>query len=422
MQPFEGIKVVDLAQVAAAPMAARFLGDFGADVIHIEHPTRGDLLRVLQQHFKNGSPEFDIDYDFLWENYNRNKRGMAVDLSQEDGRGIIFKLVEKADIFLSNLRPFELERFGLRYEELCAVNPRIIYGNLTGFGRKGALKDVPAFDSTAHWGRSGIAYRLTRFWEPPMPGVGGFGDNVAALALYGGVTTALYARERTGIGQEIDVSLLHTGVYQLSFELSAALATGHDAVAAGRQAIKDRGFDPSSDSIDELREMAPNPLGIPHKTKDDRWFMLSLVNPDRYWVKLCQAIEREDVADDPRFTTAEARGENHTALYHILADAFRSKTLDEWRSRMEGIPSAPMQTFKEAVDDPQARENGVFTSFDHPTHGRVEAIANPLLLSKTPATVSAPAPTLGEHTDEILKEYGYTPEDIERLRRLEVVA
>jgi formyl-CoA transferase len=423
MQALEGIKVVDVSQVAAVPMAARFLADFGADVVHVEHPARGDLLRAMQLMGKQYAPELDIEFDYLWENYNRNKRGIAVDLSKEEGRGIILRLVADADILLSNLRPFEVERYRLSYEELSASNPRLIYGNLTGFGRKGAEKDFPGFDTTAHWGRAGIAYRLTRPCQPPLAGVGGFGDNVAALALYGGVTTALYARERTGEGQEIDVSLLHTGVYQLSFELSAVLATGHDVTEAFRQELEDQGItEPSAEAMNELREQAPNPLIIPYKTKDERWYMLTVVSADRHLEKLFRILGRDDIVGDPRFATHESRRENSTDLFHVLEEAFQTRTLDEWRALLEGIPSAPMQPYMGVIADPQARDNDVFVAFEHPTHGRVEVIANPVGMSKTPAAQAAPAPRFGEHTDEILVKHGYGQQEIESLRQRGIIA
>ncbi len=261
----EGIKVLDVSQVAAVPMATRFMADFGADVLHVEHPTRGDLLRGLQELMKLNVPDLASDFDYLWENYNRNKRGLAIDVSTDEGREILLALVKDADIFMSNLRTYEIERYRLSYEELRAANPRLIYGNLTGYGRKGPSKNIPAFDSTAHWGRAGIAYRLTYPWMPPLGGVGGFGDNVSALALYAGVTTALYARERTGIGQEIEVSLMHTGLYQLSYELSAAVATGFDAKKKAAETLAEMDLDfENGNLVHEVRALAPNPLVVPY--------------------------------------------------------------------------------------------------------------------------------------------------------------
>lgn len=419
----EGIKVLDVSQVAAVPMAARFMADFGADVLHVEHPTRGDLLRGLQELIKISVPEMACDFDYIWENYNRNKRGLAVNLATDEGRDIILTLAKDADIFMSNLRPFEVERYRLGYKELSAVNPRLIYGNLTGYGKEGPSKNVPAFDATAHWGRAGIAYRMTYPWMPPQGGVGGFGDNVAGLALYGGVLTALYARERSGVGQEIDVSLMHTGFYQLSFELSGTLATGHDAKKSAADDLFEMDFDfENGNPVNEIRALAPNPLVIPYKTKDNRWLLLSIINRDRFWGKFCDALERHDFEDDPRFATSELIKENSTDLFHILVETFQTKTLDEWWSRFADIPSAPVRTYSEAIADPQARENEFIVPFQHPIHGKFDVITNPMRMSATPAVIDTPAPTLGQHTDEILRQYGYTPAQIKEFRQNEVVS
>ncbi|MDP7639306.1 MAG: CoA transferase [Candidatus Hydrogenedentes bacterium] len=418
----EGIKVLDVSQVAAVPMATRFMADFGADVLHVEHPTRGDLLRGLQELMKLNVPDLASDFDYLWENYNRNKRGLAIDVSTDEGREILLALVKDADIFMSNLRTYEIERYRLSYEELRAANPRLIYGNLTGYGRKGPSKNIPAFDSTAHWGRAGIAYRLTYPWMPPLGGVGGFGDNVSALALYAGVTTALYARERTGIGQEIEVSLMHTGLYQLSYELSAAVATGFDAKKKAAETLAEMDLDfENGNLVHEVRALAPNPLVVPYETKDGRWMLLSVVNRDRYWGKFCDALGRHDFEDDPRFATRVAIKENAEALFHILEETFRAKTLDEWRPRFADIPSAPVQNYTEAIADPQTRENEFIVPFKHPVHGQFDVIANPIRMSGTPAVIDTAAPTLGQHTDEILRQHGYTPEQIKAFRENEVI-
>ena len=418
----EGIKVLDVSQVAAVPIAARFMADFGADVLHVEHPTRGDLLRGLQELITISVPEMACDFDYIWENYNRNKRGIAVNLSTDEGRDIILTLAGDADIFLSNLRPYEIERYRLSYEDLRAVNPQLIYGNLTGYGKKGPSKDVPAFDSTAHWGRSGIAYRMTYPWMPPQSGVGAFGDNVAGLALYGGVLTALYARQRSGVGQEIDVSLMHTGFYQLSYELSGTLATGHDLKKSAADDLFEMDLDfESGNPVHEVRALSPNPLVIPYKTKDNRWLLLSIVNRDRYWAKLCSALERHDFEEDPRFATTEAIKENAADLFHILVEAFGAKTLDQWKPRFADIPSAPVQTFSEAIADPQARENEFIVPFLHPVHGEFDVITNPIRMSGTPEAIHTAAPTLGQHTDEILRQHGYTLAQIKELRQNEVI-
>lgn len=421
----EGIKVVDVSQVAAVPMAARHLADFGADVLHIENPATGDSWRVYQAGQGTGRAGVPSDINYNWENYNRNKRSVTVDLSQVGGQDIIYRFVERADVFLTNLRPFELERFNLEYDTLSRRNPKLIYAALTGFGKKGPEKDAPAYDATAYWTRSGIPYMFSRPGTSPSGFRPAFGDNVAGLALAFGVMTALYVRERTGIGQELDVALFHAGMYQLGFDIAGALATGLDyadwredpppEVVAAAQA----GLAPAREFY---RSKAPNPLAGRYVTKDERVIVFVALQPDRYWAKFCQAIEREDLINDPRFNTIEARAENCTILYPMLDEAFEKRTLEEWKPRLEGIPYAVHQSLLEAANDPQARANDFFVAYDHPTHGRIEGVANPVKLSKTPATMRMAAPEFGQQTEEVLLEYGYTWEDIARLKEQGVVA
>jgi len=403
----EGIKVVDVSQVAAVPMAGRLLGDLGADVIHVEQPVAGDSCRTFHLGI-NMRLGLESDFDYIWENYNRNKRGVAIDLSQKRGQEILYKLVEKADVFMTNMRPFELEKYRLEYETLSRSNPRLIYASLTSCGRKGPERDVPGYDATAYWARSGVAHKLGAPLMPPAIAVDGaaFGDNVTGLALAYGIMTALYARERSGLGQEIGLSLFQTAVFHLSFDIAATLFSGQDHY---------------DDAKLLAREDIPNPLVGMYQTKDERWLLSMILQPDRYWSQFCQAIEREDLEHDPRFASFEARIENHAALFHILVEVFLSRTLEEWKGCLRGIPFAPVQNFSEVINDPQARANDFFLPFDHPTYGRIQVIANPVNFSKTPAAIRMPAPQFSQHTEEVLLEYGYTWEDIGQLKEQGVI-
>ena len=307
----EGIKVLDVAQVAAVPMVARHLADFGAEVIHIENPATGDSWRGYQAGQGKGSAGAPSGINYNWEAYNRNKKSVAVDLSQEAGRQVIYKLVAKADVFVTNLRPFELEKFKLEYDTLNQLNPRLVYGSLTGFGRKGPDRNAPAYDTIAYWTSAGLGHLLAVPGESPPVVGGGFGDNVAALALFSGIMTALFVRERTGAGQEVDVSLFGTGIYQLSFFIAGALATGLDL----------------ADWSVHSREEAPNPLILPYQAKDGRWLLLYLLQQERHWSKFCRTIEREDLQHDSRFESLEARTENRAALYHVIEEVMLTRTL-----------------------------------------------------------------------------------------------
>ena len=407
-QALDGIKVIDVSQVAAVPMAARHLADFGADVIHVENPKTGDSWRGFQAGLGSGGAGAPSDINYNWETYNRNKRSLAVDLSQDEGREVIYRLVESADVFTTNLRLFERDKFKLDYDALSRLNPRLIYAGLSGYGKKGPDCNSPAYDSIAYWARSGLGYLLGVPGTAPLIDGGGIGDNVTALGLFAGIMTALYVREKTGMGQEVDLSLLNVGFYQLSFFIAGALTTGLDL----------------ADWRVKSREEALNPLTLPYEAKDGRWVLLALLQQERYWPQFCKAIDREDLQHDPRFEDFEVRMENCAALYHIVEDVFHERTLAEWQSRLKaaGLPFAPYRTFVEAIADPQARANDMFVTIDHPTHGNLEVIANPIKMSKTPATLRTPAPEFSQHTEEVLLENGYTWDDIDRLKSKGVIA
>ncbi|HEY32464.1 MAG TPA: CoA transferase [Dehalococcoidia bacterium] len=399
----EGIKVMETASVYAGPMAGRLLADWGAEVVHIEHPVRGDIAR--SESSKRGGKIIQSDINYRLENYNRNKRSITLDLSLEGGRKVLYKLLETADVFISNFRPREIKAYGLEYETLNRLNPGIIRANISGYGRKGPDSDLPGYEFTSYFPRTGMLHVLqTPGGGPGLPPYG-LGDNVAAMALACGIMTSLFIRERTGIGQEVDVSLFQAGVYALSLDIAGSLVTGQD-----RRQV-------------ETRDVA-NPLVSPYRTRDERWLYLGVSQPDLYWSRFCRAIGREDLENDPRFATFDLRIENHVDLSHILEEVFQGRTLEEWKVPLNdaGLPWAPVQNLPETAADPQARANDFYVAYDHPTYGRIEGVANPIQLGRTTAGVTRPAPELGQHTEEVLLEHGYTWEDIERLKQQGVIA
>jgi crotonobetainyl-CoA:carnitine CoA-transferase CaiB-like acyl-CoA transferase len=431
----EGIKVIDVSQVAAVPMCARHLADFGADVLHIESAANGDSWRNLQAGHGGGPAGIPSEIPYNWEAFNRNKRSVAIDLSKEGGRNIIYRMVEKADVFLTNLRLSEREKFKMEYKMLNALNPRLIYGSVTGHGMEGPDKDVPAYDTTVFWARSGVSHLLT------IPGMSGpnprpaFGDNVAGLGLAFGVMNALYARDRLGVGQEVDISLFFTGLYQLTFDVAAAMTTGRDEM---EYRLTD-GFEGTEEErkerdaliaesrlailrlADYYRERIPNPMANTYGTKDGKLIRFNALQADRYWSKFCKLIGREELEPDPRFATMEARKENCKELYHIFRKAFQTRTLEEWRPLIADIPASPQQTLVDVINDPQARANNFFLPFEHPNYGPIEIMASPVNMSETPATIRMPAPEFSQHTEEVLLEEGYSWEDIERFREEGVI-
>lgn len=412
----EGIKVIDCSQVAAVPIAARHLGDFGADVIHVEHPVTGDFWRGFQEaQADSGGGAYPSDFNYNWEQFNRNKRSMTLNLYNENGRAIMYKMVAAADVFLNNFRPFELERFKMDYQTLSEINPRLIWGNITGYGKNGPDKNHPAYDTTAYWARAGVHSLLSVPGVPCISYRPAMGDTVAGLALAYGLVQALYVREKTGLGQAVDVSLLHTGLYQMSFDVSGALITGKD--------VKDWKEEPEPDwqqqSLTAIAQIAEfyasktkSPLTGTYRTKDQRSLVFIVLQPDRYWEKFCKAVGREDLSQNPKYNTGEGRAEDRFTLRKAFAEIFATKTLEEWIPRLEGIPYAPHQTLLEAVRDIQTRENGCIVTYEHPERGMIEQLANPVMMSKTPASVRLPAPEFSQHTEEVLLEYGYTWEDI----------
>jgi crotonobetainyl-CoA:carnitine CoA-transferase CaiB-like acyl-CoA transferase len=398
--PLEGMKVVDLSQVAAVPMAGRMLADLGADVLHVENPTTGDSFRDLLEGLTTG---LKGDFNYVWELYNRNKKSVTIDLKQLEGQKILHRILGASDAFITNLRPFERDKFNLTYGFLKELNPRLVCGYLNGYGREGEEKNLPGYDHSGYWARSGIPHRLktlTKCLQEPgtllpafMPS---FGDHMAAMILYSGVMTALYSREKTGLGDEVHASLYQAGIYQQSFDMAGTLAAGEEH----------EDVDVESDDR--------SPLIGQYLTKDDRWVLLSILNSERYAYKLYDAIGRRELKEDPRFIPMDTLVDNLGEMREILKAEFKRKTLQEWRTILgeASIPYAPIQTHLEVVNDPQARANDFFVAYDHPDHGRIESVATPINVGKGKAEVRMPAPEFSEHTDEVLLELGYSIEEL----------
>lgn len=437
----EGIKVLDVSQVAAAPVCARHLADFGADVLHIENGKTGDFWRsYLSGVAWVSAVPSNVDYN--WEVWNRNKKSVAIDLKTVEGQGILHKLAKQADVFVTNLRMFEREKFACSYQYLKSINPGIIYGSITGVGSKGPERDAPGYDQTALWFRSGVNYVLTPRGMPDIGFRAALGDSVAGMSLYGGIMTALYHREKTGVGQEVEVSLLGTGLYQLSFDVAGALVTGRDfnemyselealleqsASADPGRAENSRLMAAASEAVmkawDNQRMNTPNALAGGYFTRDGRYVHINILQPDRYWEKWCHAMGLEHLIGDPRFVEHEVRLRNNRDLYLIVKEAIASRDLKDVYRRLtdNGIPFAVRQSISEVIRDPQARENGYFVKFEHPEHGTIEIPASPISLSETPASYRLPAPEFSRHTEETLLEIGFNWEDIASLKEKGVI-
>jgi crotonobetainyl-CoA:carnitine CoA-transferase CaiB-like acyl-CoA transferase len=397
----EGIKVVEMAVWAFGPAAGAILGDWGADVIKIEDPAGGDPMRGIEMIGGVPAPEKYSMYDLD----NRNKRSIAIDLKKRQGREVVYKLINGADIFLTNYRAAALERLGMDYLTLAKINPRLIYAYCSGYGDEGPDKDNPGFDSGAYWTRGGFMLQLGVEGTPPVPqGGAGLGDQPSGALAAGGIALALFVRERTGMGQKVSLSLLHSALWTVSLNVQATMEYGIEFPRARREAVA-------------------NPLANHYQTKDGKWMQLLMLQSDRYWPEFCKVVGLEHLRDDPRFSSMLARAENHAELISTLDQTFATKTRDEWAVTFKGtiIMWDPANTFADLTRDPQTLANDCFVPFEHPAKGDIKVIASPIQLSKTPATIRRHAPEFGEHTEEVLLEMGYDWEGITRFKENEVI-
>ncbi len=380
--PMDGIRVVEMGFWVAAPSAACILADWGASVVKIEPPD-GDPFRGMLRGFGgNGmNPPFEVD--------NRGKRSVALDLSTDDGKKIARKLVDQADVFVSNVRPGSIDRLGLGYDEVRKTNPRIVYCQVTGYGPDSPERDRAAYDIGAFWSRAGVAASLTAAGREFPQQRGGMGDHMTGLGAAGAISAALYVRERTGEGQRVAVSLMRIGAYMLGWDVNTVLRTK----------MPTQPYD---------RFHAPNPIIDCYQAGDGRWFWLLLLQGDRHWPDILRAVGREDLKDDPRFQNLIARAMNAPALVEALDAEFAKRPLSEWAEAFdrENVWWAPVQTVAEMVEDPVAKAAGVFTDVESPD-GPITTVATPVDFYGTPWQTHDPAPELGQHTEEVLLELGY---------------
>lgn len=402
MMLLDGIKVLELAEWVAAPTASMILGDWGAEVIKIERPDGGDAIRGIAQ---TGTIPIAKDFNQLLELHNRNKKSIAVDITKDEGKEIIYKMAERADIFISNYRTNTLKRLGYDYETMSKINPKMIYLIVTGYGAKGPSKDLPALDETAFWTRAGIMGILGEPDTPPPVLRGAMGDLPTAMFAAGGVAAALYNREKTGVGQMLEVSLLHSGIWVVGEDLQTAIHCNRDIPRLSR------------------REKT-NALYNNYQTRDGRWVMFSMPQSDRYWPQFCKALGIEDNLEaDPRFNTHRNREQNNKLLISILDDVIGKKTLTELRDKFieAGLVWDVAQSLLEVISDPDVIENEYIVEYDHPTRGRVKGISAPVKFSKTHAQIRSAAPELGQHTEETLLSLGYTWSQIGELKDSKVI-
>jgi crotonobetainyl-CoA:carnitine CoA-transferase CaiB-like acyl-CoA transferase len=384
--PLAGIRVVELASFVAAPAAGALLADLGAEVVKVEVPD-GELYRHSRPRLLGIKHDFPEAAHFQMD--NRGKRSLALDLTQAPARAAVARLVDRADVFLTNMLGHRLERYGLDATTLRARRPELIVAALSGYGPEGPDATRPAFDYAAYWARTGFMDLMHEPDSPPAYQRPGIGDHAAALALVSGILAALRVRDQTGVGQTVDVSLMHIGFYVLGNDVAQTLATGVTPPRHDRRGPR-------------------NPLWNQYRTRDDRWLFLVMIESDRYWQPFCRAIHREDLLGEERFANAPARYKSSRELVAILDEVFAARTLDEWQHELEGQPIiwAPVWTLAEAVHDPQARASRIFTEVDHPVAGTYETVSPPVRMSGHAMRGERPAPALGADGRAVLREVG----------------
>lgn len=382
----EGVRVLDLSRVIAGPYCAMLLADLGADVVKLERPGRGDDLRDL-----GGRDGMSAVFAAV----NRNKRGIAVNLQHAEGAKLAFELARRADVIVENFLPGVADRLGLGYGAIRAANPTVVYASVTGFGQTGPYARRPGYNTIAQ-GMSGLMAVTGMPGDPPTRVGGSVADLAAAFVAFGAVNAALVHRFRTGEGQHLDVSLLASTMGLLPDPAALYFDSG---VRPGREGNRNPHLTPAE----------------AFRTRDG-YVTVVLMNPDQ-WGRFCRVLGDEALAADPRFATNADRLANHGELNGRIETALATASTADWVSRFEAaaIAAGPIYEFDEVFEDPQVRHLGLITEMEQPGFGRVRMLGFPFRASSTPGTIRRPAPRLGEHTGEVLKELGLPPQEIERL-------
>jgi crotonobetainyl-CoA:carnitine CoA-transferase CaiB-like acyl-CoA transferase len=394
---FSGLKVVDLASFVAGPGAAVILSDFGADVIKVEPPS-GDMWRIV---FKV-PPQPRANDNYLWHLDNRNKRGLALDLKSPNAGEVLEKLVKWADVLIVNTPHPARKRLGLEYQDIAQWNSRLIYADVSGFGDNGPDANLPGFDITAYWARSGLLSQTRDAGAPPTWPMAASGDHAAAVGLFSAIVMGLYRRERTGKGSYVTTSLLAEGVWAAGVGIAGALAGGT--------------FYPLHD-----RESPSNATLNPYKSSDGSWFML-VVTPDKF-PALATGIGRPDLVTDPRFSDPAKQAASAAQLRAILDDVFAKEPMQHWRQVFDKahITYGAILDPTEVVNDPQLRANNIVVPLEGAGENLKLTISSPIQVHGVAKVAAKRAPYLGEHNDEVLQELGLDTKEIERLRASGVI-